>query len=52
MKFIQHGISDRGDKADVEALEKVSFEVLFRNTGVFGGKLSKVGDVAYGFMMD
>ena len=52
MKFIQHCISDRGDKADVEALEKISFEVLFRNTGVFGSKLSKVGDVAYGFMMD
>ena len=52
MKFIQHGISDRGDKADVEALEKVSFEVLFRNTGVFGGKLSKVGYIADSFMMN
>ncbi len=52
MKFIQHCVSDRGDKADVEAFQEIGFEVFFWNTGVFGGKLSKVGDITDSFMMN
>ncbi len=29
MEFIQHGTSDRGDKADMETFEEIGLEVFF-----------------------
>ena len=48
---MQHGISNRGDKADIEVAfkEVISFE---GNTGVFASKLCKVREVADSFMMN